>query len=484
MPKNTDVFFEALGRVFYPSLRIFMAGTVEAWRNRHLCAVFAVPTAALCFILAYPRLHLTILGFLLPGIFTPERTHALSSYPFAVHFFTIWTVSGALAVFFLGIKPFGEKKAFQDAIDALGLATGTGKKPRVLSIVDRGNRKKTVTIYSYGVAPKDYTERRERLQSSLDWILGDIRRGEKPKTVEIDVTEKELPKMLPYGRAVGEATGPYEFPVGWSLSGMVTARLEELPHLLIAGATGSGKSTFLNAVLMALLEKPGRIRFYGIDLKKVELAPYRKFPRFRVDDDMEGARRTLGNVKREMERRYGDVLEKKGRQKIDPDRDGLDRIVVVIDECSDLFGKIDRGSRDYRAARECRETADVLARKGRAAGIHLILATQRVSAQTLDSRILANIPAKVCFQMATVANSVLVLNSKHAFELDKIPGRGYWSFGRTLEEVQVPYIDPEEVRKTAEVAEYEHGKDGTVSGEPEGDGEDFDFGGSDDGGRA
>ena len=128
---------------------------------------------------------------------------------------------------------------------------------------------------------------------------------------------------------------------------------------------------------------------------------------------------------------------------------------MVVDECSDLYGKSSGTSDDNALTTKCKELTNLIARKGRAAGIHLILATQRVSANTLDSRILGNVAARVCFQMSSVPNSVLVLNSKCAYELDKIPGRGYWSFGTQLVQFQAPYIDEEDIEKRLEVIRFE-----------------------------
>ena len=156
-----------------------------------------------------------------------------------------------------------------------------------------------------------------------------------------------------------------------------------------------------------------------------------------------------------MERRYKDILDKKGQRKMIPKRDNLDRIVVVVDECSDLYGKVPRGSSDYDLITECKDITNHIARKGRAAGIHLILATQRAATDTLDSRIVSNIPAKVCFKMANVSNSVLILNNKCAFELDETKGRAYWQFGTTLTQIQAPFIDEKEVKEEAELAKFE-----------------------------
>ena len=457
--KAVEKLFVASGRAAITAATLLLMGAGRA-KGEHIlygqCTGLSLPFV---FMLTYRRHYLDFLEWAFPWALTPERAAALGGYPFFVHFGAVFLALHVFALVLLGIAPYRQKNAFQRAVDSLGLSSGTGEKPRVVSVRDCGGLKKTAIIRSFGVGPERYRAKADDLQSATGWVVGKIARNKtNPTVVEIHLTEKELPDKVEYEEVAENISQPYRFPVGVSLAGPVSADLDELPHLLIAGVTGSGKSTFLNSLLTALLANSPRLTVYGIDLKIVELSPYKKFPKFSVDTTMGDALRTLKKVKREMDRRYGKVLGPKGLRKIDPERDKLDRIAVVVDECSDLYGKPDRSSGDYKATSECRRVTDELARKGRAAGIHLILATQRVSAQTLDSRILANIGAKVCFRMTSVANSVLVLNSKAAFDLPNIPGRAYWSLGTTLEEVQAPYIDKETTEREAELASYEYSR--------------------------
>ena len=360
--------------------------------------------------------------------------------------------------FFSGLTPFYEKKMVQAALDDLGFATKTGKNPQVVSITDKGDYKKNVLVKSVGIGTKMYKEKLDNLQSSVKWIIDDIQRLEDSSLIMIKMTEKALPKKLNYSEIVEKITKPYQIILGRSLSGFVLVTLEELPHLLVAGVTGGGKSNLLNVILMSLLTKSKRLQIHCIDLKVVELNPYKKFPQVKVSGTLIDALETLKSVQNEMNRRYGSVLVKSGHRKIDPVRDKLDRILVMMDECSDILAKAQRSSKDYKTIEECKEITNTLARKGRAAGIHLILATQRASKDMLDSRIVGNMSSKVCFRMASVPNSVHVLNSKDAYDLPKIPGRAYWSDGNDLEEIQVPYITEGEVTREAEIAHFDRPK--------------------------
>ena len=423
------------------------------WRNWGLYTGHLGPMLATFFIATVDGTHLVILNELFPSVLTIDRLNWTARFPWYVHWVGLYLAANFLTLVVLGIKPFRERLCFQEAIDHLGLKTGTGKRPKLSSLVDLGDFKKKATLFSPGLGKDHYEKGKESIQTSLGWKIDRIERGKRPNVVEIYLAEKELPQKLDYRELLPQIKRPYQFAVGESFRGTVLAKLEDLPHLLVAGVTGAGKSTFLNSLLVTLL-KSERLQVYGIDLKKVELALYKAFPNFHVDETLKDATQTLKLVQQEMERRYT-LLSERGHRKINPTRDNLDRIVVVVDECSDLYEKLPRGHENFELASECKEITNHLARKGRAAGIHLILATQRASKETLDSRILSNIPAKMCFQMASVSNSVLVLNSKQAYELPKIPGRGFWSLGVDMVQVQAPYIDEKEVIAEADMAKFE-----------------------------
>jgi DNA segregation ATPase FtsK/SpoIIIE-like protein len=138
-------------------------------------------------------------------------------------------------------------------------------------------------------------------------------------------------------------------------------------------------------------------------------------------------------------------LEKKGFTEIVPERDQLDRIVVAVDEASVLF-TVGKSSKETKAVAEgARELTDKIAKLGRAAGIHLILATQKVVKETIDTRVQTNINAKMCFRVNTIASSMTVLNNKKAADLPDVKGRGIWSVGSNDLVVQVPYLDSDEI---------------------------------------
>jgi DNA segregation ATPase FtsK/SpoIIIE-like protein len=138
----------------------------------------------------------------------------------------------------------------------------------------------------------------------------------------------------------------------------------------------------------------------------------------------------------------------------------MDRIVVAIDEASVLF-TVEKSSRSTRAtAEKARDLTDRIAKLGRAAAINIIIATQKVVKETIDTRVQTNINARMVFRVNTVASSMTVLGNKLASELPEIQGRGIWSVGSRDIEVQTPFLDIDEVAERLEVLakKFERGR--------------------------
>jgi len=206
----------------------------------------------------------------------------------------------------------------------------------------------------------------------------------------------------------------------------VVVQLESMPHLLIAGATGTGKSVGLNAMITSILYKatPDEVKFLMIDPKRIELSLYNDIPHLitPVITDMKKATTALQWMVREMERRY-DLLAKyqvrnieqfnqkvKGMDSAIDDEDEappepLSYIVIIIDELADLM---------MTASRDVELSLTRLAQMARAAGIHLILATQRPSVDVLTGIIKANFPTRISFQVSSKTDSRTIIDSNGA----------------------------------------------------------------------
>jgi hypothetical protein len=346
----------------------------------------------------------------------------------------------------LGVWDWIKTVKYQKALNHLGLKTPTDLKPKVVAAIQLENHQRKLLVKATGFDIAAFREKRGVLESSLNAIVQDIRVSERDKSIfEILLSEKELPKVIRFDALSDELTKPYSFLVGESLDGLIVAHLSEIHHMLVAGATGGGKSVFFKQALVGLLKSSEHIQLYLLDLKRgVDMKPFEELKNVRIAKEMMPAVAVLQSIVDEMERRFV-FLEKNGLTEIESKRDKLDRIVVGIDEASVLF-TIEKNSKATREmAENARELTDKIAKLGRAAGIHVILATQKVVKETIDTRVQTNINARMCFRVNTIQSSMTVLGNKKAAELPEIKGRGIWSVGSRDVIVQVPKLENEEV---------------------------------------
>jgi len=246
------------------------------------------------------------------------------------------------------------------------------------------------------------------------------------------------------------------FALGRAISGeIIEGELNKMPHLLIAGATGSGKSVCLNGIIVSILmrAKPHEVKMLMIDPKKVELNVYNGIPHLLspVVTDPKKAAMALHKVVREMEYRY-ELFSETGTRNIEgyneyvlqnkqkaDDRTPLPYIVIVVDELADLM---------MVASKEVEDAITRLAQMARAAGIHLIIATQRPSVDVITGVIKANIPSRIAFSVSSQVDSRTILDTGGA---EKLLGRGdmlYIPVGRSKPiRVQGAFLSDQEVEK-------------------------------------
>jgi len=237
-------------------------------------------------------------------------------------------------------------------------------------------------------------------------------------------------------------------PLGRDVSGKpVVADLEDMPHLLVAGATGSGKSVAINSFLTAFLyqNSPKDLKMILIDPKRVELTSYNSIPHLLtpVIQDPEKAAISLRWAVSEMTRRYAELSAHRVRNIFEfndlPDVNNLPRIVIVIDELADLM---------MVAGKEVEASICRIAQLARAVGIHLIIATQRPSVNVITGLIKANIPARISFSVSSQIDSRTILDGMGAEDL---LGKGdmlYLASGRSKPtRVQGTFISTEEIER-------------------------------------
>ncbi len=327
------------------------------------------------------------------------------------------------------------------------------------------------TVTQYTLRPEQGTKltRITALQNDLALAL-----AAHPIRIEAPIPNKdlvgvEIPNKTPAlvrlrdllaSREWRETESPLSFPLGLDVSGRVVVdSLERLPHLLIAGATGSGKSVNIHTLLVSWVYRnsPDVVRFILVDPKRVELPVYNGIPHLLapVIVDADKAIHALKWAIEEMDVRYR-LLEESGARNLlsfnlgNPS-EARPFIVIVIDELADLM---------VRHGREVEGPIVRLSQLARAVGIHLVLATQRPSVNVLTGLIKANIPSRIAFSVASQVDSRTILDTAGA---EKLVGNGDMLYlsGDKAQSVRIQggFVSEEEVRRVVEEVQ--------ITGEPE-----------------
>jgi S-DNA-T family DNA segregation ATPase FtsK/SpoIIIE len=227
--------------------------------------------------------------------------------------------------------------------------------------------------------------------------------------------------------------------------GPIVGDLASMPHLLIAGTTGSGKSVCINTIILSLLYRhtPDKCKFILIDPKMLELSTYEGIPHLLcpVITEAKKAASVLGWVVKEMESRYR-LMTKEGVRNIDgynaKHKLPMPYIVVVVDEMSDLM---------LVAGKEIENYIQKLSQMARAAGIHIIMATQRPSVDVITGTIKANFPTRISFQVTSKIDSRTILGEQGA---EQLLGRGdmlYMSSANRIVRIHAPFVSDNEIEK-------------------------------------
>ena len=255
-------------------------------------------------------------------------------------------------------------------------------------------------------------------------------------------------KMIRFGDFQGDFSGKSTLAI--ALGDNTVCDLAKMPHLLIAGTTGSGKSVCINSIIMSIIYQnhPDLTKMIMIDPKQVELTPYNGIPHlaFPVITDVQKAVSVLQWACDEMDRRY-DRFSRTGVKDIDEynaiqNIPSFARIVVIIDELADLM----------LTSKKAVEPSIVrLAQKARAAGIHLVIATQRPTRDVITGLIKANMPSRIAFKCLSGVDSRIILDQTGA---EKLLGQGdmLYRAGDSTETVRLQgvYISTEEINRVCE----------------------------------
>ncbi|MCR5560852.1 MAG: DNA translocase FtsK [Bacteroidales bacterium] len=341
----------------------------------------------------------------------------------------------------------------------------------------------TVTLYKVNPAPGVKISEIKKLQEDIALSLK--ARGVRVVTLSDSVgieVANDTPSIVPLKNLLNSDSfrnSKYELPVaiGYTITQEVKVfDLADAPHLLVAGATKQGKSVGLNVIISSLLysKHPSELKFVFIDPKMVEFSAYNSLLHHYLavlptagDEEEEKAKaivksptdaeKILRSLCTEMDERYKLLSaagvnkltlynEKFKARKLNPEKGHrfLPYLVTVVDEYADLTMTIG-GSPEARAASKSITNSIIrLAQKGRAAGIHVILATQRPSVDVISGLIKSNFPMRIAFRVASRVDSMTILDAPGA---EKLIGRGdmLWSAGLDTERIQCGYVSGEEI---------------------------------------
>ena len=444
--RNYDRFFDGLVQILFSSIRItneaFKTNFYSKKENWILYLSFVI-----FFYLVLIKGHYGYyLEFFCVDFFRPAFVFIVHRLSYLSLFFFVILSVGWWFIFFIGLKPYKRFRLLQKGLDHLNLKSGLDNRPKLLSVYDIDSNRTKLLVKSTGIGEGRYQTKLDDLRASIGQRVESVRYLENDNTcVEIFLARRLLESKVSYSSLVDKLKRPYSFIVGKSQAGVIMENLEDVPHYMIAGSTGGGKSVTFKSVLLGLLESSQRLQMYLIDFKRVEMNDFAGLPNVVIINEEVKAQQILSKLEKEMERRY-QLLEKDGHKSIDPERDKLNRIVVAIDECTDLTGKVPKNHPLHVTIEKARNSLDNLARKARACGIHLIFATQKIDSDSMGTRVQENVEGRIALRMNTMENSVRVLQNNMAYHLPAIPGRAIWKKGANYTEVQSPFLSDEEVK--------------------------------------
>lgn len=382
-------------------------------------------------------------------------------------FFRLLIASFATLLPFLimGAKALADKKKalenLAQTLDNAGLRSRVGLLPKFVSDLPIDDYSRKLTLHADGIPLKQFRAAIETLESGLnaqisriDYVAGTLNQ------VEIVYFSTGTAKLIYIDNP--DRFKDYTFPIGYVGKSELVVDIKEIPHLLVAGTTGTGKSSFLRMLLGVLVRNNPGMEVDFFDLKNGDdIKSYADdIPQIRIWPSSSETLRRLEQISDVLAERSGlfqqvsvaNISAYNQKIGLDKPEKHLGRLFLVVDEASDLSTKT--SGVDQKTLKNINSHLINIVRKGRSYGIHVIVGTQKPDSKNLDTTIKANLPGILCFYVNTIASSVNILGNSRAVDLNpNIAGRAIWQYGPRQQEVQVPFLTLEEAQKA--VSEFE-----------------------------
>ena len=405
-----------------------------------------------------PHHYLAPISLSVAFLFWRSKWSVLSTFPVA---------SKVIAVLFMFIGYFAWAtwrvrllnrflENLTETFESAGLKTGTGRLPSFISdrVVDDNTR--AMTLNANRITLKQFIAAKEKLESGLFGFIDQFKEDRTNGVIQIYYAEEDFPQAIDLDSPYGKSN--FSFVVGNTRSGEKRINLIDVPHLLIAGSSNSGKSTLLKQILATLYLNNVDAEFVLIDLKfGLESIEFRDLPKLAIFKTPQSALQQLISIQTELKERGDELYAYKcnniieyNRMAFAPRKDEkrppqmLRRKIIIIDEAAQIFmASPEMTASDVAQARGIVAT---IAAQGRALGINIFIGTQRPDINIVDGAIKANLQGRICFHMADNASSMTILDSVRAADLPDIRGRAIYRNGPELLEIQVPQISPETLK--------------------------------------
>jgi len=376
-------------------------------------------------------------------------------------------------------------KKLTETFQSIGLRNGLGRLPNFVFDKPLDAQTRKLRLARAGISPMEFEKKKEDLASALHVYVDELRENRAQGTMDFIYGLEPMPREFsPESYSFLKAN---QFLVGTTRSKQYVADLRDTPHLLVAGQTGGGKSTFLRQFITSLYLNNKSFEFSLIDLKGgLEFQLFEKLPRVQVIGDVSGSVYLLQQTAQEIGSRMellkanrakdmaGYMAIPKEKRVVPPSlpkNHKLTRQIIVVDEAAELFlAGNHASSSDVQGARRI---LSQVARQGRSLGIHLVIATQRPDSRALDPQVKANLPGVLCFQMVNDVSSISVLGTGRATDLPPVPGRSIWKNSLDMVEVQTPFMTVQKAETLLEThrVEDEPKKSSSVATSPSNDNE-------------